>query len=85
MALGERFTHVSDTVLYYPRKHKSSVPSLELTDNSRLLVEGGTKAAPALRYHGEVDNNGDTIASFFSKRKLSQDKEEDGNVTISLF
>ena len=42
------------------------------------------KAAPALRYHGEVDNNGDAIASFL-KRKLSRDREEDGNVTISLF
>lgn len=41
MALGEHFTHVSDTVLYYPRKHKSSVPSLELTDNSWLVVRGG--------------------------------------------
>ena len=73
MALGERFTHVSDTVLYYPRKHKSSVLSLELTDNSWLLVRKGAQVSLRFVILGEWATK-ETLSPRFCleiQRKLS--------------
>lgn len=53
MALGEHFTHVGDTVLYYPRKHKSNSPSQELTDKFVEIME---TCSPVLRFYREVAN-----------------------------
>lgn len=51
MALRERFTHVGDTVLYYPRKHKSNTPSQELTDKFVEIMGTGSLVA---RFYCEV-------------------------------
>lgn len=77
MALGEHFTHVSDTVRYYPRKHKSSVPRW----NKVITVGcwGGEEVLCAQVSPRFVVEEEDVIGSFLNEAVCSGMKQEDGD------